>query len=283
MKSIHTLIEDINEVIKQKGGWDKTVTEYFNALAGSTMERRFTKTDEEYTKTLRMSNIGTPCHRKLWYHLNSDTPATELSPSTLLKFAYGDIVEALLLSLAKAAGHKVEGEQDECYAYGIKGHRDAVIDGYTVDVKSASTIGFNKFKYNSLRADDPFGYIQQLTGYVHAGKDDPLVTNKSHGAFLVMDKQHGHICLDIYDLSPELALLERKVKEVKAFSALPIEPERGFKPVPEGKSGNMKLPAGCSYCDHKSECWPKARKFMYSTGPVWLTTVVKTPQVPEIK
>jgi len=45
----------------------------------------------------------------------------------------------------------------------------------------------------------------------------------------------------------------------------------------------MKLPAGCSYCDHKSECWPKARKFMYSTGPVWLTTVVKTPQVPEIK
>ena len=282
MKTIHTLVEDINAVIQGKGGWDNTVNEYFMKTMGEAATRRLSSEEEEHTPSLRMSNIGTPCKRKLWYHLNSKEPVEELPSHTKMSFFFGDMIENLLLSLAKAAGHTVTGEQDEVTAYGIVGHRDAVIDGVVVDVKSASTKGFDKFKYNQLRVDDPFGYIQQLTGYVHASKDDPLVTDKKGGAFLVMDKQFGHICLDYYDLSPELHLLERHINECKVFSSLPVPPHRGFEPVPEGKSGNMKLPPGCTYCPYKETCWPDARKFLYSTGPVWLTKVAKLPQVKEI-
>lgn len=283
MKTIHNLVHDIEEVIRGKGGWDNTVNEYFTKTMGEAATRRLSSEKEEHKPSLRMSNIGTPCKRKLWYHLNSKEEPEELAASTKMNFFFGDMIENLLLSLAKAAGHTVEGEQDEVTAYGIVGHRDAVIDGVVVDVKSASTRGFDKFKYNQLRVDDPFGYIQQLTGYVHAAKDDPLVKDKKGGAFLVMDKQFGHICLDYYDLSPELSLLEKHINECKVFASLPIPPHRGFEPVPEGKSGNMKLPPGCTYCPYKETCWPDARKFLYSTGPVWLTKVVRLPNVKEIE
>ena len=68
--------------------------------------------------------------------------------------------------------------------HGIKGHRDAVIDGITIDVKSASRYGMQKFKDISYRDDDPYGYISQLSSYVYAGKDDPLVTDKRRVPFL---------------------------------------------------------------------------------------------------
>ncbi|RTL05384.1 hypothetical protein EKK58_08280 [Candidatus Dependentiae bacterium] len=282
-KNISTLVDDIRDVITKKGGWDSTVSEFFRGAVGDAMDRRFTKEEEERKPTLRMSNIGTPCKRKLWYYLNTELRTTDLPAGTLLKFAYGDLIEGLLLSLAKAAGHTVEGEQDEIVVDGIVGHRDAVIDGVTIDVKSASTPSFKKFEKNELRVDDPFGYIQQLTGYVYGGKDDPLVTDKKGGAFLVMDKTLGHIHLDYYDLTPELSLLPSRLVATKMMSTMKTEPYREWEPVPDGKSGNMKLPSACSYCDYKWNCWPGLRGFAYSNGPTYLTRVAKLPAVPEFK
>lgn len=281
MKDIKTLVDDINDVIKGKGGWTAAVNDYFKEAIGEAAERRLNPSGETRAKTLRMSNIGTPCKRKLWYYLNLPDHEVDLPAHTHLKFMYGDFLEALLLSLAKAAGHTVVGEQDEVVVNGIVGHRDAVIDGVTVDVKSASTLGYRKFERNELRVDDPFGYLSQLTGYVKAGETDPLVTDKKGGAFLVVDKQHGHICLDYYDLTPDLYLFTKKVEEVKLYTSLPVVPYREWEPVPEGKSGNMKLPSACSYCDYHKTCWPGVRTFLYSSGPVMLTKVVKTPIVPE--
>ena len=200
-----------------------------------------------------------------------------------MKFFYGDIIENLLLSLAKAAGHRVEGEQDEVVVDGIVGHRDAVIDGVTIDVKSASSASFKKFEKNELRVDDPFGYIQQLTGYVYGAKDDPLVTDKTGGAFLVMDKTLGHLVLDYYDLTPELHLFPSRLIATKLMTGMKTEPHREFDPVPDGKSGNMKLTAPCTYCDYKWKCWPGLRGFAYSNGPTWLTRCVNLPKVPEFK
>jgi len=282
MKTIDTLVKDIEDVVSRKGGWDATVSEYFRNTSSEAMDRRFS-TPEERKSTLRMSNIGTPCKRKLWYYLNTESKEAALPASTLLKFAYGDLIENLLLSLAKAAGHTVEGEQDEIVVDGIVGHRDAVIDGVTIDVKSASSPSFKKFEKNELRVDDPFGYIQQLTGYVYGAKDDPLVTDKTGGAFLVMDKTLGHLCLDYYDLTPELHLFPSRLVATKMMSTMKTEPHREFDPVPDGKSGNMKLPAACSYCDYRKECWKGLRTFIYSSGPVYLTKVANLPKVPEFK
>jgi hypothetical protein len=282
MKTIDTLVDDMYAVVDRNGGWDATVSHLFSETLSKTVESRLEATDEERKPTLRMSNLGTPCARKLYYYLN-DVEGEPLRSETKLKFLFGDILEDLLVALATAAGHKVEGAQDTMEIDGIKGHRDCVIDGVTVDIKSASSFAFTKFQSNSLRSNDSFGYISQLSSYVYAGKNDPLVTDKTGGAFLVIDKQHGKMCLDYYDFTEELKTKAEEVSICKAIEAHTTPPERGFKPQPDGKSGNMKLAMNCSYCMYKKECWPEVRTFLYSTGPRYLTTVANLPKVMEIK
>ena len=58
-------------------------------------------------------------------------------------------------------------------------------------------------------------------------------------------------------------------------------PERPYKDVADGMSGNRKLGTMCSYCQFKTLCWPGLRTFVYSSGPVFMTKVVKTPNVLE--
>lgn len=230
-----------------------------------------------------MSNLGSPCPRKLWYSINKSDEAEPLRPDTRIKFLYGDILEALIISLAKAAGHDVQGEQDTLSIGGIKGHRDCVIDGITVDVKSASGFGFSKFEKGNLRADDPFGYISQLSSYVYAGhKDNPDGVHPTIGAFLVIDKQSGRLCLDVYEFKGELEGKEEEVEALKTMVAQDTPPDRSFVPVADGGSGNTKLPVNCSYCDFKYTCWPNLRVFLYANGPRYLVDVKRLPNVPEV-
>jgi len=282
VKNLSTLVEDIYDVVDGKGGWDKVVSDHLASRLSATIDRRLSPSEEEHKPSLRMSNLGTPCTRKLWYSINQHAEAEPLRPATKLKFLYGDILEDLLLSLAEAAGHKVEGEQDRMEIDGIVGHRDAVIDGMTIDVKSASTYAFQKFKDHKLRDDDPFGYIDQLSSYVYAAKDDPIVKDKERGAFLVVDKQHGTLCLDVYDFTKEIWTKKDRVEEIKSAVNSSNPPERSFSPVPEGKSGNMKLPFQCSYCDHKFNCHDNVRTFLGSRGPLYLTDVKREPKMKEV-
>ena len=89
---------------------------------------------------LRFSSLGRP-DRQIWYMANSQGGPQELNAKTYFKFLYGDIIELLVLFLAKEAGHKVEREQEEIEVDGVLGHIDAIIDGVVVDVKSASPYG----------------------------------------------------------------------------------------------------------------------------------------------
>lgn len=234
---------------------------------------------------LRMSNAGTPCERKLWYSVNMPDKAEKLDAKTKIKFTIGHLLEAVTLFLGKKADHKVEGTQQRMELNGVIGHRDAVIDGVTVDVKSASSYGMQKFRQHSLEQDDPFGYIDQLNLYMEAGKSDPLVTVKKQGAFLAIDKASGDMVLDVYDKKDIDwdAHIERK----KALVNDPEPPRRRYLPEPDGASGNYKIPTPCSYCQFKDECYKESndghglRKFIYSNGPRWLTRVKKEPNVPE--
>lgn len=280
-KTLDTIVEDIYGVIQGKGGWDATITEFLSTSIANVAEARFSQAQvpRDY---LSLSGIGTPCDRKLWYKINQTESSEPLSPEALGTFFYGDLIEALVLSLAKAAGHTVEGMQDRVSVFGISGQRDAVIDGITVDVKSASKYGFEKFRSHNLRDDDPFGYISQLSSYVYAGKDDPLVKNKKEGAFLVVQKDRFKLCLDRYDFTEELDGKEEEIKRVKEMVSGGI-PEDRLQPVPQSKtSANTQLSTTCGYCDFRKVCWPEARTFLYSTGPVFLVDVVNEPRVTEL-
>ena len=281
MPNIETLVEDIYGVIEGKGGWDKTITDYLAKNISQIAESRF-KEPQKPRGYLSLSSVGSPCKRKTWYRINKTEEAAPLKPQLLGLFFYGNLLEVLILSLAKAAGHDVQGEQDRLSVNGIKGHRDAVIDGVTIDVKSTSRYGMKKFKSNSLRDDDPYGYISQLSSYVYAGKNDPLVKDKDRGAFLVVQKDSFELHLDMYDFSKELVTKEKEIDEVKNIVSGKLPDER-LAPVPQSEgSKNTKLCFACTSCEYRKICWPEVRTFKYSYGKEYLVDVVKKPRVEEL-
>lgn len=246
----------------------------------SLVRTRLAQRDER--SPLRFSNLGKP-DRQIWFQANRPELAEKMSAKTFFKFLYGDVIEQLLLFLAKEAGHTVEHEQAEVEVDGIKGHIDARIDGIVVDVKSASPYSYKKFFDGTLFENDPFGYIGQLSSYgttVEPGKP---------AAFLVADKVHGDIGLS--EVSEEVVAkynVPERIDHLKRVIESPELPPRCYEDIPEGKSGNRKLGVNCSYCPFKKECWKDAnngrglRTFLYYKGPVFLTNVEREPDVPEI-
>ena len=281
MKKIDTLVQDLESVIYGLGGWSGTVGSMLGNSIAISANKRFSK-PQEPRGYLSLSSIGTPCKRKLWYKVNKPDFGEPLAANMLLKFFYGDMIEELILAMVIASGHELKGTQDRLSVHGIRGHRDAVIDGMTVDVKSCSPYAFKKFKDGELRENDPFGYISQLSSYVYAGKDDPLVTDKTHGAFLAIDKVNGDICLDVYNFSKELETKEQEMLEAKDLVAGDIPTDR-VQPVPASKaSPNTKLDKSCQFCEYKKACWPNLRMFKYSYGIEYLVHVEKEPKVEEV-
>jgi hypothetical protein len=281
MKTIDTLITDIEEVIEEGGGWDSAVTEYLSDKISTTLGKQFTH-EREHSPSLRMSNIGTPCQRRLWYSINEHSRAEELPVHVRLNFTYGHLLEDLVLALVKAAGHTVTGEQDRQEIDGLVGHRDCVIDGVLIDVKSASSAGYWKFARHELEDSDPFGYLGQLSSYLYAAGDDPLVTDKQNAGFLVINKNNGRMCLDMYDLSDRVASKQDDIAQTRLVVNSTEPPERHYELKDNGKSGNKELGFECSHCPFKSTCYPDLRVFRGYRGPVYLAEVAKEPRMEDI-
>lgn len=280
MSSIETLVKDIYRVLDEGAEVSQEDAEAFGKSLATLMVARLAEPREK-KHYLRLSNIGTKCDRKLWLQINRPETVEKLPPNARLKFLYGDLIETLLLFLARVAGHSVQGEQDELEIAGVKGHRDAVIDGVTTDVKSASTFSFKKFFYGLKPKEDSFGYLRQLGSYLFAGKDDPIVTKKDRSAFLAVDKTLGHITLDMH--KKDGVDYEKLIKEKQEVIASSSIPPRGYTDIPDGASGNRRLGIECSYCPVKRACWPGLRSFVYSNGVRDLTVVAKEPKVDELK
>lgn len=276
MSSLDTLIDDIYHLFDPDHGHEvnEANLDYFCESLKQTIRTRLAKReDKEFY--LRFSNLGKQ-DRQVWYTAKGHEAET-MTAKTYFKFLYGDVIEALLLFLAKEAGHEVTDEQKEVDCLGVKGHIDAKIDGVVTDVKSASPFGFKKFKDHSLLSNDPFGYIQQLSGYVNVEDEG------NAGAFFACDKVSGDLA--ILQLSPSIIQYykpEERIEHLREVIKKDTPPPRCFPDVEDGKSGNRKLGTECSYCAYKNDCWPRLRTFLYSTGPRFLTKVVREPDVTEV-
>ena len=231
------------------------------------------------TETLRMSNIGRPT-RQLWYDLNSEESNIPISPPTFIKFLYGHILEEVVLFLVRLAGHKVDDEQRNVSVKGVKGHMDCTIDGEVVDVKTASGYAFKKFRDGTLAEQDTFGYMSQLASY-----EEAMGTNS--GGFLALNKETGELALFIPE-ELDKPNIKTKISKVRKALKSSEPPEKCYDPIPDGVSGNMKLPRECFYCRHKYECHQDTnegnglRIFQYAKGLAYFTTVVKEPKVKEL-
>lgn len=224
---------------------------------------------------LRLSSIGRLCNRYHWYN-DRGYDKEDLRGATYIKFLYGDMLEELLLTLAEITGHTVEMVQAEVELEGVTGHIDAIIDGCLVDIKSASKYGYQKFADGTLIGNDQFGYVGQMAAYGEA-----LGIPKDKRYNWAINKENGAMCLYSHKHSTYDAA--RRIKVLKNILAMDTPPavQESFLPIPMGKSGNMQLCTQCSYCGHKERCY-EYRTFLYSTGPVYLTKVTKTPNVPEV-
>ena len=283
MKKIETLVEDINKLFTSEDPPipEKEVDTFIDTFAVSIKQhlKTFLYETPRANKNLRLSVIGRP-DRQLWYDINEPNEKP-LSSSLRIKFLYGYLLEELLILLSSVAGHEVTHQQKEVTVAGIKGHQDCMIDNFLIDCKSASWRAFQKFKNNTLSEDDPFGYIAQISAYAEANGVD-------RAAFLAIDKSTGEICLTpIHSL--EMINAKERVAYLKKMVSDNSIPDRCYSDIPDGKSGNYKLPIGCVYCDYKRECWADAndgqglRVFNYSKNKRYLTKVARLPEVEEIK
>ena len=283
MKQIETLVEDIynlftlDPIDMDEEEVDKHIDTFGEMLKVHIKEFLYEKPRDR--GNLRLSAIGKP-DRQLWYDVNKPLLDAELKPSTRIKFLYGYILEELLLLCSSISGHRVSEQQKEVILEGVKGHQDSMIDDVLVDCKSASGPGFDKFKYNRVTEDDPFGYIAQISAYAQANGVD-------RAAFLAINKSTGEICLTpIHQM--DMINAKGRIQHLKGMVSEGSMPDRCYSDVPDGKSGNHKLSVGCVYCSHKRECWSDAnqgrglRVFSYAKGKRYLTRVGKEPDVEEV-
>jgi hypothetical protein len=278
-KTIHTLVKDIQELVQRKDGWfHEELSRSFAADVSCRLSEKFN--EEKGAPSLRLSKMGPRCPCALWHSIHKPELAEPLPPWAEVKFSFGHILEALAVTLAKAAGHEVTGEQDELVVDGIKGHRDCVIDGCIVDVKSASSFSFKKFKDGSIAKDDSFGYLDQLDAYLVGSLQDPLVRVKDKAYLFAIDKQLGHMCL--YEHCGRPDRIRNRVAEYKAIVGRSSAPTCTCETVADGKSGNIKLGTTAAYSAYKHCCFPNLRTFIYASGPVYLTHVARKPDVTEV-
>ena len=285
MKKLNTLVEDIYDTISVlNAGTALNITEEdLDAFGDAIKEalRKWSHPKERSSKNnLRMSNVGKPM-RQLWYDLKSEEEdQLPLESSVFIKFLYGHILEEVVLLLVKLAGHEVTSEQKEVDVDGVLGHMDCKIDGEVIDIKTASGFAFKKFRDGTLRNDDPFGYMSQLSGY-----EESEQTND--GGFLALNKETGELALYCPE-ELDKPNVKKKIKTIRSFLNSDELPDQCYESVPEGKSGNMKLHRQCVYCRHKNTCHKDVnggeglRVFKYANKLVYFTKVVKEPRVPEI-
>ena len=277
-KNISTLVDDIFNLIDiGVEEIDKdNLKDFLDTLKEETI--RFLKPSEGEKKRLRLSAVGRH-DRQLWFEINDPVKRKEI-PQLRMRFFYGHLLEALLLFLAKEAGHDVKHQQKEVVLEGVKGHIDAVIDGVLVDVKSASDYGFKKFQTGGVFHSDPFGYIGQISSYMEA-------MDLEEGGFFVINKNSGNMTLMMMD---ELSTINaaKRVSDLKEIVKSDKIPEKCYEDVPFGTSGNRTLQNGCVFCNYKEKCWADSndgdglRVFTYANGPRYFTEVQKEPNVAEV-
>jgi len=286
-KTLDTLVADIYKLMKDKNsakGVDpQAEIEKFGESMKDLMKKEFLPGERTYGGggNLRLSAVGKPDLQQ-WYSARKYGGEPINSP-TLIKFMYGHMIEEFVLLLTRLAGHEVTDEQKEVKVGGVTGHMDCKINGTVVDVKSTTSYGMKKFKDGTLATDDAFGYVDQIKAYAHAEGDRKW-------AWLAMDKGSGALAVLEYDLDDTdhpmyeyyKGDIEERIAHVKKSVEQEDRPALCSSPVPDGKSGNLKLSTMCSYCKYKKHCYPDLRAFVYSTGPKYLTQVANLPKVPEI-
>ena len=224
--------------------------------------KQFTNKREKSFRA-RMSNIGKPLCQLQMEKSNAEPEGQPYNNK--MRNTFGDLIEALAVTIIKASGIKVDSTQ-KSVSYNmdkskIDGTYDIEIGNSIYDIKSASPYAFeHKFGdeggFNSIVEDDCFGYLSQ--GYFYSESENIkfggwIVINKSTGEWLVTetpteDEKYKNIAIN---LSKENL---HALDEGKPFRRCFSDIEETFRKIP---TGNRVLGIVCSFCPYKFPCWGK--------------------------
>ena len=240
---------------------DKLIDE-FGEMCKDAFRKQFTDKREKSFRA-RMSNIGRPLCQ---LQMEKSNAKPEGQPyNNKMRNTFGDLIEALAVTIIKASGIKVDSTQ-KSVSYNIDkskidGTYDIEIGKSIYDIKSASPWAFeHKFGdeggFNSIVEDDSFGYLSQ--GYLYSESENKrfggwIVINKSTGEWLVTetpteDEKYKNIAIN---LSKENL---HALDEGKPFRRCFSDIEETFRKIP---TGNKVLGIVCSFCPYKFPCWGK--------------------------
>ena len=279
-KTIHTLVDDIYDVFREGRDFTTEETDELARRMARSITKKFKIRKGPASKDkIRPSNFGQP-DRKLWFDLQADPIKDKFEPEQLLNFLYGDICRYVMLWLSKVAAHDGTETQKPCNFYGRRGYKDSKIDGVNVDAKSAFAANFDKFKKGTLHKPegDPYGYVAQLS-YYEQGEAGGAA--EAETAYFFAFNKVGSLCVAALNPMQQINAEER-LKHLDKIMPLPEPPEElCYAPVPDGKSGNMKLGTQCSRCDHKFRCHVDLQVYDYKPWR-FLTHVEVEPKVANI-
>jgi len=230
-----------------------------NAI-GKALHKQFNEVQGKFR--FSMSAIGRPLCQ-LQMHKNNQ-PKLDREYNDTIKMLYGDIIEALIVPIMKAAGITIQSAQEHVVLklkwlsgeLDIPGTLDLVIDNLVWDVKSVSGWAFkNKFtSYESVKADDAFGYVPQLYLY---GKAKGLKV----GGWILICKETGEIRVVEFPQDQEeeqkqvLVEVTNNVKEI--IEGAPFR--RSFQDIQEkfrkNFTGSRYLCKTCEFCPYRFTCW----------------------------
>ena len=221
---------------------------------GEALKRQFGSRTKRRKFQLRMSNVGRPpC--QLWFEKNQPEKSHPLPTTFVMNMMLGDIVEAVFNGFLREAKVKFDDSDKVFLNIGnqkVSGTYDLVLNDAVDDIKSASDWSYrNKFdSFDTVSADDAFGYVGQLAGYAKA-------VGKKAGGWWVVNKANGsfkYVPADNIDVDKEVAKLEENVKKVESnkFERCYDSEEETFRGKP---TGNRVLSKTCSFCRYKHACW----------------------------
>jgi len=265
----------------------KHLVKEFKESCGTAVEKQFSKQRNEPEK-LRMSGLGKPvCQQQL----GLQQLPKQSSYNNIMRFLFGDLIEAVAMLVMKASGIKIIAEQKPCELVlngeKIKGTLDVILDedgeNKVWDIKSASPYAFDyKFKrgYEAIKDDDAFGYIMQ--GHLYGEANDIpfggwIVVNKSTGEWAVVHAPEDQ-------MEERKQIIQQANDTVKAIRTqkfkVPFKAEwETYKDKGEViRTRNKLMPKMCTFCDYKSHCWknatyqPKITSRAKSPPTVWYTT-----------
>ena len=193
------LLKKIEMLCKKAYKGEAEVSEDIIEAFGEACKQAFKKhfTPHEVGFKIRMSSIGKPVRYLQCDKLGLDKDEEE-SYNTSIKFLYGDIAEAILISLLKAVKADIKEEQKAVTLpiadIELSGTYDIKLGNKIYDIKSCSPYAYdNKFRdFESVLAGDDFGYVAQI--YLYPEAETLMSGKKVHaGGWLVINKVTGEI------------------------------------------------------------------------------------------